>query len=216
MIGLTTNRQPTITNDFRFNYTRNFWQWGSARRYPAARRDWAARSRSAAKATQRLIPYNVNSQNVRQRFWDGQDKMIKDDLTWIKGNHLIQFGGLYQRNYDFHMRTDNGQGINNPIVYQSHLVQHELRGFAYPSAPCRTNQQTNFNTYYSYVLGFVSQSQVVYTRSGSNLKLGPSATSASDQSIIPSYNLYVIRHLALETDGDSDLRDQLRAGDAAL
>ena len=23
-----------------------------------------------------LIPYNVNTQNTRQRFWDGQDKMI--------------------------------------------------------------------------------------------------------------------------------------------
>ena len=53
--------------------------------------------------------------------------MIKDDVTWIKGNHLIQFGGMYQRNYDYHMRTDNGQGINNADRLPEHVVQYQLR-----------------------------------------------------------------------------------------
>ena len=55
---------------------------------------------------------------MRQRFWDGQDKMLRDDVTKIKGNHLITFGGQYQRNYDYHLRNDNGQGIMNSPVYQ--------------------------------------------------------------------------------------------------
>src|SRR5205807_2533134 len=57
-----------------------------------------------------LIPYNVNTQDVRTRFWDGQDHMFRDDLNLLKGNHLFQFGGLYQRNFDWHDRNDNGQG----------------------------------------------------------------------------------------------------------
>ena len=28
--GLTTTITPTTTNDFRFSYLRNFWQWGTA------------------------------------------------------------------------------------------------------------------------------------------------------------------------------------------
>src|SRR5260370_41478788 len=40
-------------------------------------------------------------------------------------------------------------------------------------------------------MGMVSQSQVVYTRTGSNLTLGPIGSSGFDQSIIPSYNLYL-------------------------
>ena len=27
--GMTTNISPSTTNDFRFNYLRNFWQWGT-------------------------------------------------------------------------------------------------------------------------------------------------------------------------------------------
>ena len=62
------------------------------------------------------------------------------------------------------------------------------------------NQQSNFNTYYSYVLGMVSQSQLVYTRTGVNLALGPIGSSAVAQSVIPSYNM-----LRLPTPGTSSL-----------
>src|SRR5581483_3654745 len=54
-----------------------------------------------------------------------------------------------------------------------------------------SNQQSNFETYYSEVLGIVSQSQSLYTRSGSNLALQPLGTYLYDQDIIPSYDLYV-------------------------
>ena len=91
--------------------------------------------------------------------------MIKDDVTWIKGNHLVQFGGMYSATTTIHMRTDNGQGINNAIVYQSTSSNINFSSFAYPTA-VPSNQASQFNTYYSYVMGFVSQSQLVYTRSG--------------------------------------------------
>jgi hypothetical protein len=189
VFGLTTNVKPTVTNDIRFSYTRNFWQWGSASTAPPLL-GLGGTLEIGGESTNALIPYNVNSQNVRQRFWDGQDKMVKDDLTWINRNHLIQIGGMYNRNFDFHMRTDNGQGINNAIVYQSTSSNINFSGFAYPSA-VPTAQQATFNTMYSYVMGFVSQSQLVYTRSGPDLKLGNIGDVAFDQSVIPSYNLYV-------------------------
>ena len=65
-----------------------------------------------------LGPYNVNTQKTRNRFWDGHDQMIRDDISTLKGNHLFQFGGTYQHNWDHHQRTDNGGGINNQIVYE--------------------------------------------------------------------------------------------------
>lgn len=189
VFGLTTNITPTITNDIRASYTRNFWQWGSASTAPAPL-GLGGTLEIGGETSSPLGPYNVNSQSVRQRFWDGQDKMIKDDMTWIKRNHLIQLGGMYGRNFDYHMRTDNGQGINNAIVYQSTSSNINFSGLTYPSA-VPAAQQATFNTYYSYVMGFVSQSQVVYTRSGQNLNLGKVGDVAFDQSIIPSYNLYL-------------------------
>ena len=58
-----------------------------------------------------LIPYNVDSQDVRQRFWDGHDYFLSDSMNLLKGNHLFQFGGTYSRNYDYHGRDDNGVGM---------------------------------------------------------------------------------------------------------
>src|ERR1039457_7474644 len=91
--------------------------------------------------------------------------------------------------YDQHSRTDNGQGINNQVVYQVTSSNINFGNFTYPTG-MPSNQGSNFNTYYSYVLGMVAQSQVVYTRSGSNLTLGPIGASALAQSVIPYYNSY--------------------------
>src|ERR1019366_1695702 len=57
-------------------------------------------------------PYNVNTQQTRTRFWDGKDHFFRDDVSWLKGNHLVQFGGQYQRNWNYHQRTDNGASGN--------------------------------------------------------------------------------------------------------
>src|SRR5204862_1940508 len=117
------------TNDLRVSYLWNWWQWGTQNGPPqfaglggaleiAPAGTSGSPGTGGAEQTAALIPYNVNNQSVRQRVWDGQDKMLRDDVTWIKGNHVFQFGGLYQHNYDYHTRTDNGGSINNAIVYQ--------------------------------------------------------------------------------------------------
>ena len=74
-------------------------------------------------ATQALLPYNVNTQQTRTRYWNGHDNMFRDDVTWLHGKHLIQFGGMFQNNYDQHQRTDNGGGINYQTVYQLGTTQ---------------------------------------------------------------------------------------------
>lgn len=200
--GLTTILSPNATNSFVFSYTRNFWQWGSANAPPqlaglGGAVEIAPGISSTSESSSALIPYNVNTQSVRQRFWDGQDSMFKDDLTIIKGTHIVQLGGLYQRNFDFHMRTDNGNGVNNAIVYQEGPAGVSFTGFTYPNALISSNgsvsttSQSNFQALYSEVLGFISQPQVVYTRTGSNLTIQPIGNVAYERSVIPSYNLYV-------------------------
>jgi Carboxypeptidase regulatory-like domain len=187
--GLTTNVSATTTNDFRFSYLRNFWQWGTSAAPPQLPGLGGALE-IGGESSGALIPYNVNTQNVRQRFWDGQDKMIKDDVTKIRGNHLISFGGQYMRNYDYHLRNDNGQGIMNAPVYQITSGGGMTYPAAYRPAGVPTSQIGAYNKLYSEVLGIVSQSQDLFTRSGSQLALQPPGSYMYDQSIIPSYNLY--------------------------
>jgi hypothetical protein len=191
VIGVTTNITPTTTNDFRFSYLRNFWQWGTSAAPPQLPGLGGALE-IGGESSSALIPYNVNTQSVRQRFWDGQDKTLKDDVTSIKGNHLLAFGGSYQRNFDYHLRNDNGQGIMNATVYQ--IGASSMPGIVFPSTVqpdgLPSNQKGNWNRLYSEVLGIVHQPQTLYTRSGPNLTLQPPGSFMYDQSIIPSYNLY--------------------------
>jgi len=118
--GVTTTISPSVTNTFVFSYLRNFWQWSDASGQPqlpglGGALNLGGESTSTLPG---LIPYTVNSQAIRQRFWDGQDKQIRDDVSMLKGNHLFGFGGAYQRNFDYHSRSDNGAGVNNSITYE--------------------------------------------------------------------------------------------------
>src|ERR1017187_7577633 len=147
VVGLTTSITPTVTNDFRWSYSRNFWQWFSLGDPPQIAGLGGA-VEIAGESTNALIPYNVNTQNTRTLYWDGQDHQLKDDLTIIKGNHLIQVGGSYQRNYDQHSRTDNGQGINNQVVYQVTSSNINFGNFTYPTG-MPSNQGSNYNSYFT-------------------------------------------------------------------
>jgi hypothetical protein len=193
--GLTTNVSSNLTNDFHYSYTRNWWQWLTAAAPVQFSNLGGALEIGGESQLNSLIPMNVNTQNARQRFWDGQDNYVRDDVTWIRGNHLLQFGGTYQRNWDYHLRNDNGQGIMNSIVYQIGTTANQGGGISIGAlnqpAGLASNQVTTWNKLYAELLGMTSQPQVLYTRSGSNLTLDPLGSFMFDQSTIPSYNVYV-------------------------
>ena len=189
--GLTTTISPTLTNDVHYSYLRNFWQWGTNGAPPQLPGlGGAVEIGGETAGVNALIPYNVNSQSVRQRFWDGQDNQVRDDLSKVAGNHLLQFGGSYQRNFNFHQRDDNGAGIFNNTVYQVGGATggvNFLPQYIPTSVP--SNQIANWNNYYTEVLGIVSQPQVLYTRNTA-LQLQPLGTNLFDKVTIPYYNVY--------------------------
>jgi hypothetical protein len=195
VFGLTSTLSPTITNDVRLSYLRNWWQWSTAGDPPqlpglGGAIEIAPGNTTNAEQTTALIPYNVNTQNTRQRIWDGQDKMIRDDLTWVKGNHLFQFGGSFQRNFDYHTRTDNGSTVNNQIVYLISASGISFSGFLPSTNYVPTSQQALYQRLASEVYGLVAQTQVIYTRTGSNLTIQPIGTTATQISTIKYYNGY--------------------------
>ncbi len=192
VLGLTSTLSSKMTNDLRASYLWNWWQWSTSTitsQLPGVGgllEIAPAGTAGSAESTAALIPFNVNTQSVRQRVWDGQDKMVRDDVTWVQGNHLLQFGGLIQRNHDFHTRTDNGSTVNNQVVYQ--VAFNNIGGFTIPSTA-----STNSNLYKNLltsVYGMVGLTQVIYTRAGSDLHLLPLGTLAQQSSKIPTYNVY--------------------------
>jgi hypothetical protein len=188
--GLSTTINPTTTNDFHWNYTKIWWQWATSAAPPQLPGLGGALE-IGGETSQALIPYNVNNQNTRQRFWDGHDTLLKDDLVKIKGAHVISLGGNYQRNFDYHERNDNGQGINTSPVYQIGNNSGIQYTAAVQPAGLPAGQVANWDKYYSYVLGIVDQPQQLFTRSGANLNLNPVGTPMFDKSSINYYNLYV-------------------------
>jgi len=190
--GLTSTLTPTTTNTLVFSYLRQFWQWGSANGPAQGFGLGGALEISGETSSPGYIPYNVNSQNVRQRFWDGQDKMLRDDLTALRGNHLFAFGGTYERNFDYHSRTDNGAGVNDQISYLSTNsgINFSPSGSSYVPAGIISSEVSAYTNYASYVMGLLSSTQVMYTRALPSLSPLPVGTPATDQSIIPYYSVY--------------------------
>ena len=162
VFGLASTLSPTLTNDLRLSYLWNWWGWGAAGIPPqlaglGGALEIASPTDTDAETsgTGALIPYNVNTQSVRQRTWDGQDKMIRDDLSWVRGNHLFQFGGFFQRNVDYFSRTDNGTTISNQIVYQIASKSIGFTGFFPTSLPSNTTMRTSYSNLATEVLGLV-------------------------------------------------------------
>ena len=188
--GLTTNITDHITNDFHYSFLRNFWSWSDNNAPPQASGLGGALEPFGESATEALVPFNVNTQSIRTRFWDGKDHFLRDDVTIIKGNHLFQFGGQYQHNFNYHQRSDNGGGINFTTTYQlgdssgAGIVDLTGLGGGYPIT--KTSKRVAAAVY-----GMVTDSQVAYTRSGADLTLNSAPlTHAFDQSTIPYYNVY--------------------------
>jgi len=196
--GVTTNITPNITNDLHYSYLRNYWSWSDPGGVPqfsqlgAALEPMGENTIScgiSAACPVTLAPYNVNTQSVRTRFWDGHDNFFRDDITMLKGSHLFTFGGAYERNWDYHQRSDNGGGINYQPTYQlGDTLGGGLVDFSSTNPAGVT--AANWARDSAAVLGIVTDSQIAYTRTGPNLTLNPPLTHAFDQSTIPYYNVY--------------------------
>ena len=194
VVGLTTNINTSLTNDFHYSYLRNFWQWKGAGAPPQVAGAGGAIEPLGESSTNVLSPYNVNAQNIRTRIWDGKDNFFRDDLTKLAGDHLIQFGGQFQHNFNFHQRTDNGASINYTPTYQigdvggGGNVAYSSSGLG--SVGANTSAYARIlDAYY----GIVTDTQVAntYSNKGGTLALNPATTPIGANTSIPYYNLYV-------------------------
>jgi hypothetical protein len=197
VLGLTSNFTPTLTNDFHYSWLRNWWAWNRNGAPPqVAGMGGAIEIEGGQSQTQDLAPFNSDNQHIRRRFWDGHDQMFRDDLSLLHGNHLFQFGGTYQHNWDYHQRNDSGGNINAFPVYSLGFgtsgAEFSTSGFQ-PCSGTSTNGATtvaNCTELAAGVLGAVSYAGQLFTRSGANLALNAPLSNAFDKSTIPYYNVY--------------------------
>jgi hypothetical protein len=192
VVGVTTNISSSLTNDFHYSYLRNFWQWKGAGAPAQIAGASGAIEPLGESSTIVLSPYNVNAQNIRTRIWNGKDNYFTDNLTKLKGDHLIQFGGQFQHNWNYHQRTDNGASINYTPTYQ---IGGDSTGgnITYSSSGIGGLATTGpyrrlADTYY----GLVTATQVAntYNNAGGTLSLNAPLTAIGAHTSIPYYNVY--------------------------
>jgi hypothetical protein len=212
--GLTTNVSANVTNTVSFSYTRNWWAYGDPSGVPNVA-GFPAALEVGGETSGVFGPYNTNNQSTRTRYWNGHDYLYRDDVTWIKGNHLFQFGGSYLRANDTHNRNDNGESIN---TFEQYLVGAgngaSLSGYGISMSgyiPSFVPSSRKYGNLYSMILGMVDETQGLYTRGLGNSVTGlpllplqscaisgvaPTANCQNsppltNTSIIPTYNVYL-------------------------
>jgi hypothetical protein len=192
VVGVTTNISTSLTNDFHYSYLRNYWNWKDANAPAQIAGAGGAIEPLGENTTTVLSPYNVNAQSIRTRNWDGKDNFFSDNVTKLKGNHLIQAGGQFQHNFSFFSRTDNGASINFTPTYQigdtSGGGNISYTGLNAVGAGTSANARI-LDTYY----GLVTDTQVAntYSNAASGLTLNAPLTPVTGHARTPYYNIYV-------------------------
>jgi hypothetical protein len=194
--GLTATLTPSVTNDFHFSFTRNYWQFQRAGALPQISGIPAAMEFGESG---QFIPVNVDTQNARKRLWDAHDYDYRDTLSWLKGTHFFQFGGEARHIWMHFDRYDNVVGGLTQLVYNMSNSDDMVFAPQYLPVPCSGTLSTNclpasqvptWKNWYAELLGIVGSDTVVATRAGASLALNPLGTPLRSFDIDDNYSLY--------------------------
>ena len=196
---LTGVLKPTLTNVLNVSFMRDWWQWGTAGAFPQVNGTAAALQILAESQNNALVPMNVDTNSVRTRMWDSHTWSFKDDVSWLKGNHLVQFGGSIARSAVMFNRNDGqvsslsqmvyqvtqGNGINISSSFIPRICASSSDANCLPS-----NQQTSWKNLYAATLGLVDSANILGTRAGDG---SPNALGipTSDDDRYMDYSLYI-------------------------
>lgn len=188
--GLTGQLKPNITNQFNFSYLRDFWQWNTAGATPQVAGTAAALQIGGEAQNTALVPMNVDTNSVRTRMWDGHNYEYRDDVSWLHGNHLFQFGGSAGRSAVLFNRNDGQVSSLTQLVYQ--ITSNTGVQIPNTSIPANLpqNQTTNWKTLYAATLGLVDTANVLGTRNA-QLQPNPLGTPTNNDVRYDDYSLYL-------------------------
>ena len=198
--GVTTTITPSLNNDFHFSYTRNFWQWlrrgASVPQIPGIAASLNLPGDAGVGSA--LVPMNVDTQQTRPRLWNGHDFSYRDSLNWLRGTHLIQFGGEYFHQWFHFDRYDNVVG---GLTQMKYLINNAGVDFTPDTLPiiCSDTVTTSclpskylstYKSWYATLAGIVSSANIVATRTGANLNLNPLGSPVASYATVDNYSLY--------------------------
>ena len=196
--GLTGTITPNLTNELSLSYTRNQWQYLRAGAEPQLPGLDGALGVGGESQLNGLVPVNIDTQNARNRLWDGHDYGLRDSLSWLKGTHLFQFGGEYMHDWWKFDRYDNVVGGLTQLVEEVNntgvVIDQNYRPQACTSALTTNCLPSSYNgsweSLYAQVAGIVDSTSIVVSRTGSNLQANPLGSPVRSVLTDPSYTLF--------------------------
>jgi hypothetical protein len=113
-----------------------------------------------------MQPINVDTQNARSRLWNGKDYTFLENLSYVKGNHLFQFGGRAGKQNFYHRRDDKVVGgLTSEVMTIGRLSSSSgIVGIPTPGAGLLSGETSRWNTDYASVLGMMDRAQQLLTR----------------------------------------------------
>ena len=227
--GLTGRLTPNLVNEFHFDWLRHWWSWIApgagipvtgvntgtncllvGQTTPSVCSDTRLQIWSESR-TNGMVPINVNTQQARQRVWNGRDFTFIDNVSWVKDKHAWQFGGRAQIEHFLHVRDDKVVGgITTPLYFVARGgdFSNLSIGSAFRPTKCdpgdptaippvpavttnclRASDITNWKRAYISYLGLVDSATQVLTRAGD---LSPQApfTQIFQHDNVDSYELH--------------------------
>ncbi len=196
--SLTGQVTSHLTSQFSFDYLRHWWQWAtfapSLMPSPAgfAQPDGlnAALSISGEGITVGMQPINVDTQNARSRLWNGKDYSFFENLSWVKGKHLIQFGGRAGSQHFYHRRDDKVVGGLTSEVFTIGRLSSGSHVNGIPIPAGFSGSTSRWRTDYASVLGIMERAQQLFTRA-SDFSPNPDGTPLQQHTVVDNYSLYV-------------------------
>ena len=197
--GLTGQLTSNLTSSFHFDYLRHWWQWatlaptlipGPEGGFAQPNGLNASLSISGEGIGVGMQPINVDTQNARSRLWNGKDYSFFEDLSWVKGKHLIQFGGRFASQHFYHRRDDKVVGGLTSEVFTIGRLSSgsHVNGIPFPAG--FSGSASRWRTDYASILGIMERAQQLFTRKADFSPNDP-GVPLQQHTVVDSYSLYV-------------------------
>lgn len=186
--GLTGTITPRLINEFHLSYLLNRWFW-QRQGVTDAVSGVPAGLEFADSHYGCLCPLNMDTQDARNRVWNGHDWNYSDTLNWVKGTHYMQFGGTMIHWWDHHVRDDQVVAGLPEMVYQLNKATGLKTSADNRPAGLPSTLNSRWDSQYAQELGFLGTAAQLFVRGGNDFHLTGAKTFA-DISIIDSYSLY--------------------------
>ncbi|HKE32754.1 MAG TPA: carboxypeptidase regulatory-like domain-containing protein, partial [Candidatus Angelobacter sp.] len=189
--GAIGHLSSNLTTEAHFNWLRHWWQWKPVSPFPQVPGTAAAVQIFAENVTQGLVPMNIDTQNARSRVWNGKDFTYGDNTTWLKGKHIISFGGEFRHEHFTHVRDDKVVGATVFPVYFADKTT-DIANFDpsfLPQNCTKTSCITTWQNAYVAMTGMIARASQLLTRQADFTPNAP-RTPLHQDTIVDFYNLY--------------------------